>query len=84
MKDFDKLAEKMPKEIRQVLAITMILIMKVYDKNKHGLEEFLIETQKMMDDELYIPDKILEMPGDDLESEEMLRDVMKITLGRRI
>lgn len=70
------------KAVDTTLAI-MLLMAKVYKTPKAALP-FMQTMTKMIDDEDYIPDKMVEMPGNDLRAEKALRDVVGILLERRI
>lgn len=80
----DTLKEVLNSSKNPELMIGLIaLVAKVYTTPDKA-EEFLNITSKMMEDEAYLPDKMIEMPGDHPEAENTLREVMDMLLGRRI
>lgn len=86
MSDFiDKLKEESKKNPLAVTAtiILMSLMTKVY-KTPKDAEPFMRTMTKMIKDPMYVPDKMVEMPGDHPEAERLLRELAGVLLERRI
>ena len=67
----------------KAILVAFNLMRKVY-KSPIDAAPFMDTFAAMMKDEDYIPDKMVEMPGDNPEAEEHLRELSELILGRRI
>lgn len=70
-------------QVLEVVTMVVTLIYSVFDDTENSTE-FTKEMQKMMKDEMYIPDKLIKMPGKNPEAERQLRSLMGKILRRRI
>lgn len=66
------------------LMIELLLLVAAVYKTSDAAAEFIDVTIKMIDDSAYLPDNMIDMPGDHPEAEKALRELMGKLLGRRI